>query len=184
MEKEIYFDDKIIIGNDSSFDFDEDINEINDTEKKNDKEKINIIDNKYFEEADLNEIYDVLNEINKAVIININKTNKINYHNQYKNISNSEEKINNINNDHSKECQEILSILKKPLSNKNIRNRIIYDTPFKPLLKPKKISLVGKIFIGSPSNDSNTECSSKDNNIDSNNNNNYNNNNNDLMKEN
>ena len=39
MEKEICFDDKMIIGNDSSFDFEEDIIEINDTEKKMKKKK-------------------------------------------------------------------------------------------------------------------------------------------------
>ena len=80
-------------------------------------------------------------------------------------MSNSEYNIKTISDDHSKECQEILSILNKPLSNKNIRNKDKYETPFKPLLKPKKISLVGKIIFGAQSNDYNTECSTKDNNI-------------------
>ena len=78
---------------------------------------------------------------------------------------------NNIEEEHSKECKEILSILRKPLSNKNITNFKMYDTPFKPLLKPKKVSLVGKVFFGIPDDDINTECSSKDNDNNWNNNN-------------
>ena len=82
---------------------------------------------------------------------------------------------NTINEDHSKECKEILSILRKPLSNKNIRNLRMYDTPFKPLLKPKKVSLVGKVLFGIPADDINTQCSSKDNDNNDNNDNNSNN---------
>ena len=48
--------------------------------------------------------------------------------------------------------------IKKPLSNKNVRNLNNYDSPFKPLLEPKKVSLVGKVFYSIPSEDANTEC--------------------------
>ena len=86
-----------------------------------------------------------------------------NYINKAKN--NEDEIVNQntktIKNEHFNECQEILSILKKPLSNKNIRNINVYDTPFKPLLKPKKISMVGKILFDSQNENSNTECDSK-----------------------
>ena len=78
---------------------------------------------------------------------------------------------NTINEDHSKECKEILSILRKPLSDKNIRNLRIYDTPFIPLLKPRKVSLVGKVFFGTQNDEINTQCSSKDNDNNQNNNN-------------
>ena len=55
-------------------------------------------------------------------------------------------------NKNYKECQEILEILKCPLSDKNIRNGI---SPFKPLLKPKKISLIGKVLCDTHINDNN-----------------------------
>ena len=169
-------------GNESSFE--EDIRDIDDIfqskftqdfnlhfkkEKENSNYKIEkIFENKYFEEADLDEIYNVLKEINKAVTIDINTTTKKDY---YKKYSMNIPTKNTINEDHSKECKEILSILRKPLSNKNIRNLRMYDTPFKPLLKPKKVSLVGKVLFGIPADDINTQCSSKDNDNNSNNNN-------------
>ena len=184
--KEICKEEKINIGNDSSFE--ENFAELNDIfenksspslnykneeEKKSGKENEkshNIFENKYFEEADLDEIYDVLYEINQAVTIDVNTINKDNfYHN--KNNSKSEQNLNIKNDDeHFNECQEIISILKKPLSNKDVRNGKFYDSPFKPLLKPKKVSLVGKVFYGIPSDDISTKCSFKDNN-----NNSYNN---------
>ena len=126
-----------------------------------------LFENKYFEEAELDEICNVLKEINKAVTIDVNTTTKKDY---YKKHSMNIPAKNTINEDHSKECKEILSILRKPLSNKNIRNLKMYDTPFKPLLKPKKVSLVGKVLFGIPADDINTECSSKDNGNNSNNN--------------
>ena len=70
---------------------------------------------------------------------------------------------NIINEDHSKECKEILSILWKPLSDKNIRNLRIYDTAFIPLLKHRKVSLVRKEFFGIWEDEIKTQCSSKDN---------------------
>ena len=185
-KKEICKDEKIIIGNDSSFEENfEEINEIfenklspnlnfkNEEEKKNIKENEksqNIFENKFLEEADLDEIYDFLNEINQAVTIDVNTINKKSFYLNNKN-SKSEQNLNIKNEDHSNECQEILSILKKPLSNKDIRNGKFYDSPFKPLLKPKKVSLVGKVFYGNPSDDINTKYSSKDNNNNSNSNN-------------
>ena len=40
--------------------------------------------------------------------------------------------------------KEILDILRKPLS---IKNSSFYESPFKPLFKPKKISMDGKIIL-------------------------------------
>ena len=145
----------------------------NEEEKKNVKENEksqNIFENKYFEEADLDEIYEVLYEINQAVTIDVNTTNKDNFY-LNKNNSKSGQNLNIKNEEHSNECKEIISILKKPLSNKDIRNGKFYDSPFKPLLKPKKVSLVGKVFYGIPSDDISTKCSSESNNNNSNNNN-------------
>ena len=172
MEKELCLDDKSI---DSSFD--EEINEINDEfqnnspknfncnfETKNEEEKtLKDVDNKCFEEADINEIYDLLNVINKAVTIDISKKNRKDYYNKNKKLLNIVENINPINDSHSKVSQEILSILQKPLCYKIIRNKDKHENPFKPLSRPKKISLVGKIFFGSPSNDFNIDYSTKDN---------------------
>ena len=178
-KKEICKDEKIIIGNDSSFEENfEEINDIfenklspslnfkNEEEKKNIKENEksqNIFENKFLEEADLDEIYDFLNEINQAVTIDVNTIDKKSFYLNNKN-SKSEQNLNIKNEDHSNEFKEILLILKKPLSNKDIRNGKFYDSPFKPLLKPKKVSLVGKVLYGNPSDDISTKCSSKDNN--------------------
>ena len=178
-KKEICKDEKIIIGNDSSFEENfEEINDIfenklspslnfkNEEEKKNIKENEksqNIFENKFLEEADLDEIYDFLNEINQAVTIDVNTIDKKSFYLNNKN-SKSEQNLNIKNEDHSNEFKEILFILKKPLSNKDIRNGKFYDSPFKPLLKPKKVSLVGKVLYGNPSDDISTKCSSKDNN--------------------
>ena len=125
----------------------------------------NIEENKNSEETDLDEIYDVLNEINKAITIEINELNINTYINNRKHsYSFIDKNNNNINNNANfNECQEIWSILKKPLSNKNLRNLDNYDSPFKPLLKPKKVSLVGKVFYSIQYEDANTECSSNKN---------------------
>ena len=160
MEKEI--------GNDSSLD--EEINEINDNfqnkltqnfncncEKIIIKEKNlkDYVENKSFEEADINEIYNVLNGINKAVTLDIRKKIRNNDYNKNKKFLKILENFNDINDSHSKVCEEIISILQKPICEKILKNKNNYETPFKPLLRPKKISLVGKIFFGSPSNDFN-----------------------------
>jgi hypothetical protein len=65
---------------------------------------------------------------------------------------NIEINVKELENENYKECQEILEILKYPRSDKNIRGGI---SPFKPLLKPKKISLVGKVFYNIPDDENN-----------------------------
>ena len=52
-----------------------------------------------------------------------------------------------------KAINELLEILKYPHSDKNVR---ISSSPFKPLLQPKKISMVGRVFFNSNSNNDNT----------------------------
>lgn len=76
-------------------------------------------------------------------------------------------KINLNDNDsnkdeHYNECQEIMSILRKPYSNKNVRKRL---NPFKPLCKPKKVSLIGKVFSDIPSDFNITQNSTQNNNF-------------------
>ena len=84
----------------------------------------------------------ILNDLNKNIEINIKELE-----NENKNF---------------KECQEILEIIKYPLSDKNIRNGF---SPFKPLLMPKKVSLLGKILIDKNNsiNNSTDNASSNDN---------------------
>ena len=77
-----------------------------------------------------NEFKTILDDLNKNIEINVKELENENY----------------------KECQEILEILKYPRSDKNIRGGI---SPFKPLLKPKKISLVGKVFYNIPDDENN-----------------------------
>ena len=81
MEKETFSEHKMIIENDSLFD--QNIKEMNDNfknkspknESKDQKKRItdDNFDTKFFEDSDLNEIYDILNEMNKAVTIDIKK---------------------------------------------------------------------------------------------------------------
>ena len=93
------------------------------------------IDKKDFEE-DIKEdnlvLNDILEDLNKNILINI---------------KDEEEEEKN-----QKACQEILEILRYPKSHKNIRGVI---SPFKPLLQPKKISMVGKVFYNSAYYDEN-----------------------------
>lgn len=77
------------------------------------------------------EIKTILSDLDKNIDINIKEKENKNF----------------------KECQEILNILKKPLSDKNIR---FYNSPFKPLLKPRKISMVGRVFYDIPNDENNT----------------------------
>ena len=86
------------------------------------------------------EIKNILSDLNKNIELNITEKEK--------------------ENDNSKECQEILNILKKPLSHKNIR---YYNSPFKPLLKPRQISMVGKVFFNIPNDENNTNNNTKSN---------------------
>lgn len=138
--------------NNSNSSFENDINEIDIFENKFDnnldfkteiekplldKSKDNI------EENDLNEINDILKEMDNSISINLNYS--------YNNI-----KIKNNNESHEKECNEILSILKRPFSNKDVRY-LNKDTPFKPLLRPKKVSMIGKVLYNVSSEDNTTE---------------------------
>ena len=106
--------------------------------------------NKSLEEADLKDIYKLLKEINKNIILNINSKNTKDFHNIKRSCS-SENKKNLNEKKHSNEFEEILYILKKPLINENIKKEKSKLIPFKPLLKPKKISLVGKVIFNVPS---------------------------------
>ena len=93
---------------------------------ENENEQIeNTVLNDYEEDnKEENSVFEaILNDLNKNIEINIKELE-----NENKNF---------------KECQEILEIIKYPLSDKNIRNGI---SPFKPLLKPKKVSLIGKVL--------------------------------------
>ena len=97
---------------------------------------INIKKIDFFEDKneENNEIKSILSDLDKNIEINTKESENKNYN----------------------KCQEILNILKKPLSGKNIR---FYNSPFKPLLKPRKISMIGKILIGMP-NDENDNTKS------------------------
>ncbi len=187
MNREISKNSKIKKETDSSFE--KDINKINnnfqnklshnlDFKSENEKKKPkkdksqNIFENKYFKEAYIEEIYEMINEINQTITIDVNSTNKKDYY-RHKNRSYSVRNIKNTNEDHYNECQEIISILKKPIQHPNniyIKNKKLYDTPFKPLLEPKKVSLVGKVLFCNPSNDNSTLSSAKNNNNSNNNN--------------
>ena len=187
MNREISKKSKNIIETDSSFE--KDISEINNNFRnklshnldfksesqkkiqKKDKSQYNF-ESKYFEEADIEEIYEMINEINQAVTIDVNVTNTNDYYRNNKR-SHSAQKITYTNEDHYNECQEIISILKKPLlqiNNKDVKIKEINETPFKPLLMPKKVSLEGKVLFGNTSNDFSTDGSFKKNNNNSNNN--------------
>ena len=113
-----------------------------------DKEKVDkiVFSKKMFEKSNINEIYDFLKVINQPVTIDINKTDKKDYYysNRKKRALSNENKINILNEKkkHSKECKEILHILQMPINVKKDD-----DIPFKPLLNPQKISLVGKVII-------------------------------------
>ena len=119
------------------FDFDNIILPLNlSFDNLSDKDKFNIFDKDinikkidFIEEKseDNNEIQSILNSLNNNSEINVKEIQK---------------EDNNYN-----ECQEIINILKKPLSEKNVR---FYSSPFKPLLKPRKISMEGKILYNSP----------------------------------
>ena len=117
------------------------------------KEKTeNIFMNKALEKADLKDIYKLLKEINQTINSNINSKNKKDYHNIKRSCSCENKKDAN-EREHSNEFEEILYILKKALINENIKKEKSYLIPFKPLLKPKKISLVGKVLFHVPSDD-------------------------------
>ena len=116
--------DNIILPLNLSFDNLSDKDKFNIFDKDINIKKIDFIDEK---NEDNNEIQSILNSLNNNSEINIKEIQK---------------EDNNYN-----ECQEIINILKKPLSEKNVR---FYSSPFKPLLKPRKISMEGKILYNSP----------------------------------
>ena len=122
---------EIININEFHFSF-ENKNEINYTNNilphisENENEKIENAEPNDFEDdnKEENSVFEaILNDLNKNIEINIKE-------------------LENENKNY-RECQEILEILKYPLSDKNVRNGI---SPFKPLLKPKKVSLIGKVL--------------------------------------
>ena len=97
----------------------------------------------FLNEEELNQIKLLITELNKAVQIDINIIKK---------------------NDDEKEYKEILSILQRPkIKNRQMinKNKSIKTCLFKPLNRPKKISLIGRVFSDTPSND--TQSSSNQN---------------------
>lgn len=95
-------------------------------EKNNDRLKESF--SNFNEEKEEKEIENILRDLNKAIQIDINP--------------------NNFNNEHYNECQEILSILQKPICKKcHNRKHLTY---YKPLTKPKKINMIGKVLIDLP----------------------------------
>ena len=101
------------------------------------KENLNIKNNQNY---DFDEDNKEENIVLKTILDDLNKNIEINV----KELENE--------NKNNPQCREILEILKYPLSDKNIRNGI---SPFKPLLKPKKISLIGKVLSDMPIDDNN-----------------------------
>ena len=87
--------------------------------------------NNYFEEENKEE-----NDILKSILDELDENKKINF----------EEK----ENENSKVFQEIFDILRTPIDDKKIDLDI---SPFKPLLKPKKVSLVGRVLYNISNNE-------------------------------
>lgn len=56
-------------------------------------------------------------------------------------------------NFHNEECEEIISILKKPTPKKNTHKKNKERNMFKCFKTPKKISLVGRVLSDTPSNE-------------------------------
>ena len=104
----------------------------NDNNIINENNNHNDNDNNYCDEDSKEE-----NSIFKSLLDDLNGNIELNL----------KDEINNC-----KECQEILDILKYPHSDKNIRGGI---SPFKPLLRPKKISLIGRVFYDIPDDENN-----------------------------
>ncbi len=156
-------------GRDSDSSFEQEINE-NDSNKsfsifetKNkfiNEESDNIFRDKNLEEAEINDIYDLLNKI--ELEITLDKSILDNEDDYYiKNRRRSYSFEIKKNKKQLNECEEILSILKKPLSDKNLKDKNIFNIPFKPLLEPKKVSLVGKVIYDITSENYTIESSSE-----------------------
>jgi len=157
-----------IRGSDSSFEQEisenDDINKsfssFESSNKFKNEESENIFRDKNLEEAEINEIYDLLNKIELEITLDKNTLEKKeDYYIKNKRRSYSYEIKRN--EKYYNECEEILSILKKPLSDKNLKDNNIFNIPFKPLLKPKKVSLVGKVIYDIISENHTAESSSE-----------------------
>jgi len=157
---------------DSDSSFEQEISENDDNNKSSsnfepsdkfkNEESENIFRDKNLEEAEINEIYDLLNKIELVITLDKSTLEKNDYYIKSKRRSYSfESKRNKKNKQHFNECEEILSILKKPLSDKNLKGNNIFNIPFKPLLKPKKVSLEGKVIYNIISENYTTESSSE-----------------------
>ncbi len=109
--------------------------------KKNNKEnKVFLFDND--KQEDELEIKQLIENIEEIINVNAKKRSFDEYDRCIDHIKLS------LNDNENKYKEEILSILNKPLSDKNSKKLI-----FKPLYKPKKVSLIGKVFGDIPSND-------------------------------
>ena len=98
------------------------------------KNEVDLINKQDFEEDNKERdiiLNDILEDLNKNVIINIKQQQE---------------------DSKQKAIEEILEILKHHNSDKNIRSEI---SPFKPMLRPKKISMVGRVFYNSADKDDN-----------------------------
>ena len=156
-------------GRDSDSSFEQEINEndrnksFSNFETKNkfiNEESDNIFRDKNLEEAEINDIYDLLNKI--ELEITLDKSILDNEDDYYiKNRRRSYSFEIKKNKKQLNECEEILSILKKPLSDKNLKDKNIFNIPFKPLLEPKKVSLVGKVIYDITSENYTIESSSE-----------------------
>ena len=127
------------------------------------EESESIFRDKNLEEAEINDIYDLLNKIELEITLDKSiLDNKDDYYIKNRRRSYSFEiKKNKKNEKQLNECEEILSILKKPLSDKNLKDKNIFNFPFKPLLEPKKVSLVGKVIYDITSENYTVESSSE-----------------------
>jgi hypothetical protein len=129
------------------------------------RNEINIIlENIRMKESDLNELHslfdDNIGERNKnlfhnRIFENFYEKEKENENGNVSNIEDIEEEnfvleeiLGDLNKENqtkkNKACEEILDILKKPIINNPIN---IEFSPFKPLLKPKQISMNGRVLI-------------------------------------
>ena len=91
-------------------------------------------ENDRLEEQDI--FNNILNDLNKNIEIDLKETQTY-------------------ENKNYEECQEILSILKKPLSHKNLKTSYLYS-PFKQLIRPKRVSLKGRVLSDIPDNTENS----------------------------
>ena len=141
---------------------------------KNIKETMNNINNKLNEKnspklLNINIFNISLDDDDKSNIYLNNFISNKNLEEDIRNIGEEKEVVNSIEEEFNKKyevnrdknenyknaIEEILNILKKPLTYKNI---MLYNSPFKPLLKPKNISLEGKIIFKSDYDNNDIIC--------------------------